>query len=71
MFISVKFAALLMFLPLQIPKEYAKSNVYKILKVLMRIILPFFIIDQGVHHLSKVQFTDITDKLLTNYGQIY
>ena len=26
---------------------------------------------QGVHHLSKVQFTDITDKLLTNYGQIY
>ena len=26
---------------------------------------------QGVQHLSRVQFTDFTDKLLTNYGQIY
>ena len=26
---------------------------------------------QGVQHLSRVQFTDFTDKLLTNYDQIY
>ena len=27
--------------------------------------------DQGVQHLSRVQFTDFTDNLLTNQGQIY
>ena len=30
-----------------------------------------WVVCQGVQHLSRVQFTDFTDNLLTNHGQIY
>ena len=45
MLFIVKFAALLMFIPSQIPNACAKSSVCKILKVVLMKISPFVIID--------------------------